>query len=112
LSPNCIQTGRTDLQLVDFLAMKLILKVEDVFDIAVKGLVLTPSIPDNLGFAVRPKDLIQLRTPDGRVIETHIDCFGSGRPRGSSRRFYDIVLPRDLLKKDVPIGTEVWLVDK
>ena len=90
--------------------MRLILTVEDVFDIAGRGLVITPKIPDDLGFAVRPNDPIQLRTPDGRILDTYIACFSSGRPSGG-RRFYDIVLPRDLQKQDVPIGTEVWLAD-
>jgi hypothetical protein len=90
--------------------MRLILTVEDVFDIAGQGLVLTPKIPDNLGFDVRPKDPIQLRTPDGRILETCIACFSSGRPSGG-RRIYCIVLPRDLEKRDVPIGTEVWLAE-
>lgn len=90
--------------------MRLILTVEDVFDIAGRGLVLTPKIPDELGFGVRPNDPIQLRTPDGRILDTYIAGFSSGRPRGG-HRIYDIVLPRDLQKRDVPIGTEVWLAD-
>jgi hypothetical protein len=68
--------------------MRFILRVEDVFDVAGRGLVLTPQIPDNLGFAVHRRDPIQLRTPDGRIIETYIACFSSGRPSGG-RRFYD-----------------------
>lgn len=91
--------------------MKLILTVEDVFDFGGRGLVLTPKIPDNLGFAIRAKDPIQLRTPDGRILETQIACFSSGRPKGGPRRFYCIVLPSHLLKQDVPIGTEVWLAE-
>jgi hypothetical protein len=88
--------------------VKLILTVKDVFDVAGIGLVLAPQIPDDLGFAIRPKDPIQLRTPDRRVLDTCIAFFASGRPTGGGRRIYDIVLPRDLLKQDVPIGTEVW----
>jgi len=91
--------------------MKLILTVEDVFDISGHGLILTPKIPDDLGLTVRPKDPIQLRTPDGRILETYIACFSSGRPIGGDRRFYCIMLPRDFMKPDIPIGTEVWLVD-
>jgi hypothetical protein len=99
-------TGRTDS--ISSMAMRLILTVEEVFDIAGRGLVLTPKIPENLGFAIRPKDPVQLRTPQGRTLETYIACFSSGRPRGGGHRFYCIVLPPDLPKSDVPIGTEVW----
>ena len=90
--------------------MKLILKIEDVFDISGVGCVVTPEIPVDLGFNVKPKDRIQLRTPEGHVLDTHIVGLMSGRPAGSSRRFYDIVLPSTLSKRDVPIGTEVWLL--
>lgn len=91
--------------------MRLILTVDDGFDITGVGLVLGPKIPDNLGFAVRPKDSIQLRIPDGRVLETHISCFASGRPIGGGCRVCNIALPLDLAKQDVPIGTDVWLVE-
>ncbi len=66
--------------------------------------------PRRFRFAVRPNDAVQLRTPDGRILDTHIAYFSSGKPSGG-RRFYDIVLLRDLQKRDVPIGTEVWLAD-
>jgi hypothetical protein len=101
------QLAKQDSHLVRSLAMRRILKVEDVFDIAGRGLVLTPKIPDNLGFAIRPNDRTQLRTPDGRILDTYISGFASGRPRGG-RRCYYIVLSCDVLKRDVPIGTEVW----
>lgn len=92
--------------------MRLILKVEDVFDIAGRGLVLGPKIPDDLGFAVRANDPIQLRTPDGRIVDTVIAGLASGRPIGGGRRFFDVVLPCDLQKQEVPVGTEVWLADR
>lgn len=43
--------------------MRLILRVDDVFDIAGRGLRLSPAIPRDLGFPIRPKDRIQLRIP-------------------------------------------------
>jgi hypothetical protein len=90
--------------------MKLILKIEDAFDISGAGCVVTPEIPKNLGFNVRAKDPIQLRTPEGRVLDTYIDEFMSGRPRFSRYRLYCIVLPSPFSKRNIPIGTEVWLL--
>ena len=89
--------------------MKLILKIEDAFDISGVGCVVAPEIPDDLGFKIKPKDRIQLRTPEGRVLDTQIDAFASGRPTGSIRRRYPIVLPDPFSKCNIPIGTEVWL---
>lgn len=90
--------------------MKFLLKVEDVFDISGRGWVIAPAIPNDLGVEVRVKDRIQLRTPDERILETHIASFSSERPMGGGPRFTNIELPRDLTKEDVPIGTEVWLL--
>ena len=90
--------------------MRLILKIEDVFDIAGRGLTLSPPIPDNLGFAIRPRDRIQVRTPNGRVRDTHIASFSLGKPIGGGPCIVTIELPSDIRKDDVPIGSEVWLL--
>jgi hypothetical protein len=87
--------------------MRLILKVEDVFDVAGRGLSLAPAIPTNLGFEIRPKDRIQLRTPSGRILDTHIASFSFGKPIGGGRTIVAIELPPDIPRDDVPIGTEV-----
>lgn len=90
--------------------MKVILTIEDVFDISGVRCLVTSDVPPDLGFRAKPNDPIQLRTPEGHVLDTHIVGFMSGRPAGSSRRFYDIVLPNTFSKCNVPIGTEVWLL--
>jgi hypothetical protein len=92
------------------MAMRLILKVEDVFDIPGRGLTLAPKIPDHLGFAVRPKDRIQLRTPNGRLLDTYIASFSLGKPIGGGPTIVAIELPSDIRREDVPIGTEVWFL--
>jgi hypothetical protein len=92
------------------MAMKFLLKVEDVFDISGRGWVIAPAIPDDLKVKVGIKDQIRLRTPDERILETHIASFSFGRPVGGGRCLMNIELPRDLAKQDVPIGTEVWLL--
>jgi hypothetical protein len=90
--------------------MRLILKVEEVFDIEGHGLTLCPAIPDNLGFAIRPKDQIQLRTPNGAILDTRIASFSLGKPMSGCPTIIAIQLPSDIRKEDVPIGTEVWSV--
>jgi hypothetical protein len=90
--------------------MRLILKVEDVFDIAGRGLTLAPAIPHHLGFAIHPKDRIQLRTPNGRILNTHIASFSFGKPVGGGRTIVAIELPSEMRREDVPIGTEVWVL--
>ena len=52
--------------------MRLFFKVEDVFHVSGRGCVIVPAIPENLDFKVRTKDQIELRTPDGRILQTHI----------------------------------------
>ena len=90
--------------------MRLILKVEDVFDIAGRGLTLAPAIPTNLGFEIRPKDRIQLRTPNGRILDTQIASFSFGTPIGGGRTIVAIELPSGIARDDVPIGSEVWFL--
>jgi hypothetical protein len=90
--------------------MTLLFKVENVFDISGRGCVLAPVIPDGLDFQIRAKDRIQLRTPTGRVFETHIASIELLKPQCGGPCRMAIMLPRDLGKDDVPAGTEVWCV--
>lgn len=87
--------------------MTLLFKVEDVFDFG-RGCVMVPAVPN--GVAVRIRDKIQLRTPDGRVLDTHIASVELSKPSDGSACGAAIMLPRELVKRDVPTGTEVWLV--
>jgi hypothetical protein len=90
--------------------MRLILKVGNVFNLTVRGLTLAPAIPDNSDFAVRPKDRIQLRSPNGRLLGTRIASFSLGKPIGGGPTLVAIELPSDIRRDDVPIGTEVWFL--
>ena len=72
---------------------------------------MTPDIfSGGVDVKVRARDQIQLRTPDGRVLDTHIAAIDLAKPRDGSQCRALIMLPRELVKKDVPIGTEVWLM--
>jgi len=93
--------------------MTLLFKVQDVFDISGRGCVIVPVIPEDLDFKIRAKDKIQLHTPDGRLLDTHIASieFLYGEKEGGRKGCrMAIMLPREFVKKDVPIGTEIWLL--
>ena len=90
--------------------MKLLFKVEDMFYISGRGCVIIPAIPEGLDFRIRAKDQIELRTPDGRVLQTHIASVQLAKPQDGSPCRMVIMLPPDVAKQDVPIGTEVWFL--
>ena len=87
--------------------MRLLCKVEDAFYVSRRGCVIVPTFSEGLDFRIRAKDHIELRTPDGRVLETYIVSLEFATRRESPSRMV-IMLPPDIAKQDVPIGTEVW----
>ena len=89
--------------------MKLLFKVEDKFEISGRGCVIVPAIPEGLDFRIRAKDQIELRTPDGRVLQTHIASIEFAKQDVRPCRMV-IMLPPDIAKQDVPTGTEVWFL--
>jgi hypothetical protein len=73
----------------------------------------SPSFFQILDFKIRAEDKIQLHTPDGRLLNTHIASieFLYGEKEGGRKGCrMAIMLPRDIVKNDVPSGTEVWLL--
>ena len=87
--------------------MRFLSKIEDIFRITGRGFVILPgAIKPDIRF--RAKDLIQLRTPDGRVLDTHIAAveFLCGAKVKSPIAF---LLPSDVKEQDTPLGTEIWL---
>jgi len=92
--------------------MTLLFKVEDVFDISGRGCVIAPAMPTGADFKIRAKDQIQLRTPAGQAVDTHIASIELLKPQDGSACRMAIMLPRDLVKQDIPIGTEVWLLQR
>jgi len=87
-------------------------KVEDVFQLSGRGCVIVPAMPrSQAGFRLHVLDPIQLRGPGGTVLETYIAgieilC----GPQVVDRMAF--LLPADVMKKDVPSGTEIWLIRK
>ena len=91
----------------------LLLTVEDVFEL--RGCpVVTGVFPGKMDHeAPLIGQLIELRLPGGTLIQSQIKgvewkptcCFGD------SGGFKAIMLPPEITKTDVPIGTQVWSLD-
>lgn len=90
----------------------LLFTVEDAFQITGRGCVLVPGPLAEAGIqAIRIGDRLCLRKPDGDSFDTVIAGVEmiARRPR-PKRITTPILLPSDVTKGDVPIGTEVWLL--
>ena len=85
--------------------------VEDRFQIAGRGCILVPGIPDDASLPViRVKDKIVLVRPDLSQVSTYIAGIEMINYRTEPQRITTpILLPSDLSKEDVPVGTEVLL---
>jgi hypothetical protein len=89
--------------------MTFLFKIEEVFEIYGRGCVIVPVIAEGADFKIRPRDAIQLRTPDGRTLNTHIGSVEFLTPEVGTCRMA-ILLPTDIQKQDVPNGSDVWLM--
>jgi hypothetical protein len=85
-------------------------KVDETFEIAGRGCVVVPTVPRaSLEFRLRAKDSIQLRTPDGRVLDTYIA--GIEMICGSHvKEHMAFLLPQNITKQEIPKDTEIWLI--
>jgi translation elongation factor EF-Tu-like GTPase len=87
-------------------------KVEDVFQISGRGCVVVPAVPgSSVDFQLRTHDSIQLRNPDGRVLDTYI----AGIEMVCGQKVRDriaFLLPGNITTHDVPKETEIWLIQK
>jgi hypothetical protein len=87
----------------------LLLTVEDNFKVAGR-LILSPDIRKEWADRVAGRS-VRLVRPDGSVLVSRVDCVGHLTPRRSGQG-WPIALPGDVSKEDVPVGTEVWLLDE
>jgi len=94
--------------------MKFLFKVEDVFDITGRGIVLVPGLSgDDEVPVVRIGDPLVLRLPSGLSIQTKLAAFEMVNYHTKPRRVcLPISLPKEIKKGDIPIGTEVFLDQK
>jgi len=80
--------------------------VEDSFQLPNIGCVLIMPAPNT---QLRPHDPIQLRTPDGRVIDTYVAAFPMVCGPDVRKDVVAFQLPTIITKQDVPKETEIWL---
>lgn len=85
---------------------RLLLVVEDTFDIQGRGIIVAPDV--DLGARVQMEIRVALRRPDGEVLRAVALAqipFNIG-----GRRIQHELCFRTLSKQDLPRGTEVWLL--
>lgn len=85
--------------------------VTDRFSLPGRGLVIVPGIPWEGSPPIKRGAPLVLRTPLGDVIETSIRDLEFIRymPGRVMNRAMPVLLPKDIHKFDIPIGTEVFL---
>ena len=94
--------------------MQHLFTVADCFELQKRGCVLVPGPSGEPEAPILTRgDKIQLRTPRGKHIDTFIKEFEMINYRKSSEKVsIPILLPKDITKDQVPIGTEVFLHEK
>ena len=81
--------------------------VEDTFAITGRGVVLVPGVPrGEKKYFVRVGDSLEIRKPDGQRLLTRVAGIEMCSP--PSKIGIPLLLPRDVQKEDVPIGSELW----
>ena len=86
--------------------------IKDVFEIEGRGCVFVPGISDSApkDVVVRRGDAIELRKSDGSVVKTRIQDIEMVDYSVRTKSLIAFSLPREFSKRDVPVGTEVWLI--
>ena len=91
---------------------RCLLVVEDTFLIKSRGLVVVPGLLPQGEERFRTGDPILLKRPDGSCLEWTIGEIEMILMTPPKPRDDLAILLKDLSKDDVPIGTEVWSVDR
>jgi translation elongation factor EF-Tu-like GTPase len=84
----------------------LLFTVVDTFQIEKRGLVVAADVKRDQT-SLRAGDAIELRRPDGSSAITRVVGIERAIPYDPERTLA-ILLPGDITKEDVPIGTQVW----
>jgi translation elongation factor EF-Tu-like GTPase len=88
--------------------MRLLCKIEDVFEITDRGCVIVPGIPHSPPLNIKVGDYIVVETPSGERFETMIagiEMINRGRPMEHS----PFSVPRAIRKEQLRIGSQVFL---
>lgn len=85
--------------------------IAERFSITGRGVVVVPGIPWNGVPVVKRGAPLILRTPLGEIIETSVKELEmiNYKPGGERIKASPVLLPSELHKFDIPIGTEVFL---
>jgi len=84
-------------------------KVEDCFQLTNAGLAVTPGIP--LEYYEGSSDVVLLlKKPNGQQVEENAKIFYSFPVPTPDNKMLTVLFP-DLTKDDIPIGTDVWLIN-
>ena len=86
---------------------KLLMTVEDSFQIASRGLVVVPG-PLAAEFAGPASLSVELRRPDGSMLHAPLLIEHQFQSPPSTERRWACVFAM-LSKQDVPVGTEIWV---
>lgn len=89
-------------------APKLLLVVEDAFDISGRGLIVVPG-PTLEDYDGPSEVAVLLKRPDGSTARTTLHYTRAFLIPTPAIRRWELVL-RGAAKSDVPIGTEIWTV--
>ena len=100
--------------LLAVIAMLHLFTVADRFQIEGRGCVLVPGLPCEPGGPIVKRGArIRLRTPAGRELDTFVAGIEMISYRKRPATFTaPIILPNDITKDDVPVGTEVLLIEE
>jgi hypothetical protein len=86
--------------------------VSEVFAPKNRGLVLMPGVSVHHGPTVRVGDTVELRRPDGQTLTSVIQGYEHVNPLPPLVNYSVAILVRSgLVENDVPVGTEVWLIE-
>ncbi len=95
--------------------MELLFTVVDTFSIEGRGIVLIPGISytTHTKFTISKGSPLRLRKPDSSTLDTEIRdlerlSYLTFKP--IEERETPILLPKEIHKEDIPIGTEVYLI--
>jgi hypothetical protein len=86
-------------------------KIEDTFQISGRGLIVMVQVPSS-DLNLRVNDQIQLRTPEGRILDTRVAAIEILCGPKVDPRLRAISLPSNITKQDVPRTMEVWLAQE
>jgi hypothetical protein len=90
--------------------MEYLSTVDDVFWLEGRGCVITPGIPENSKWRIKVGDALHLIRPDGSTLPSKvagIEMISVSSPR---RRPTPLLLPPEVRREEVPIGTKVFVV--